>query len=147
MKKIKKLPSLDNWLKAKLRRITREWPGNKLVYDEARIERGLYKCQICGKLDKLKSKDRKTKELVPNFHKDHIEPIVPLDGKIKRKDDLKRIDWNIWIDRCFLGKQQLICVNCHETKTELENEMRKYYKEQNAREVKTSLRRNVRKGD
>lgn len=118
-KKPKKLPNMDSWVIVKLRRASLMWPGRTKALQAARVERGLYKCAMCeGHFKK------------GEYHLDHIDSVVPLDGKIMRPPDYKRIDWNIYIDRLFVApeKYQVLCVTCHASKTAVENNYRQLNK-------------------
>ncbi|NJO65460.1 MAG: hypothetical protein HC836_47425, partial [Richelia sp. RM2_1_2] len=123
-------PHIDSWVKAKLRKISVQWPGRTIAMGLARIERGLYKCANC------KKGFRKG-----HFHLDHIESVIPMDGEKKRKNDPKRVDFNEYLDRLFVPpeKYQVLCVFCHETKSTLENSMRQYYKDEKKKPKKTKL--------
>lgn len=100
------------------------WPGRTKALQAARVDRGLYKCAICeGKFKK------------GEYHLDHIDSVVPIDGGNRRKDDLSRVDFNLYIDRLFVPpeKYQVLCINCHDSKTKLEDSMREFYKKENKR--------------
>jgi len=121
MKKPKKLPNLDNWVTIKLRRASLMWPGRTKALQAARVERGLYKCAMCeGKFKK------------GAYHLDHIDSVVPINGGNRRKDDPKRVDFNLYIDRLFVGpeKYQVLCIACHASKTACEDQMREFYKQE-----------------
>jgi len=98
------------------------WPGRTKALQAARVDRGLYKCNGCKKI--FTYKDKKSKET--NVHVDHIESVIPLDGKIKRLNNINRMDWNLYIDRLFVPpeKYQILCVQCHSSKTLLEDQYR-----------------------
>lgn len=122
MKKPKKLPHVDSWVTVKLRRASLMWPGRTKAMQAARVDRGLYKCAMCeGKFKK------------GEYHLDHIDSVVPIDGGNRRKDDPKRVDFNLYIDRLFVAPEQyqLLCINCHDSKTKLEDSMRVFYKAEN----------------
>lgn len=97
------------------------WPGRSEAIKAARIERGLYKCEVCEK------KCRKGE-----YELDHKVPVIPLDGKIMRDDDRKRLNFNKYIDRLFVGPEgfSLLCINCHASKTAREDGMRQFYKKE-----------------
>lgn len=91
-----------------LRRATFYWPAREEAKKEARIERGLYKCAGCG--NSVKNKE---------FQMDHIKPAVSVKGWVGFMDD--------FIRKLYSPKEQfqLLCKNCHETKTQAENLARK----------------------
>ena len=88
-----------------------EWSGIKtLAKTKARIKRGKYECQYCGK-------ELGTKE----FEVDHLQPCVDL-------DDNKEVgyDYNGIISRMFdMDNSYVICIPCHRKKTGKENSIRK----------------------
>jgi 5-methylcytosine-specific restriction endonuclease McrA len=117
--KPKKLPNLDGWVTVKLRRASLMWPGRTKAMQAARVDRGLYECAMC------KGRFRKGE-----YHLDHIDSVVPIDGGNRRKDNPARVDFNMYIDRLFVGPEQyqVLCTQCHSSKTALEDSMRTYYK-------------------
>jgi galactose-1-phosphate uridylyltransferase len=121
MKKPKKLPHIDSWVIVKLRRASLMWVGRTKALQAARVKRGLYKCAMCeGHFRK------------GEYHLDHIDSVVPIDGGNRRKDDPSRVDFNLYIDRLFVPpeKYQVLCINCHDAKSALENSMRDFYKKE-----------------
>jgi 5-methylcytosine-specific restriction endonuclease McrA len=93
-----------------LRRATYRWPARSEALKEARKERNSYECASCfGRF--------KNNEVVL----DHILPVV--DPKTGFKD------WDDYIDRMFPVKEgfQVLCSDCHDIKTDLEDEMRKHF--------------------
>ncbi len=121
MKKEKKLPNVDSWVTVKLRRASLMWPGRTKALQAARVERGLYQCASCkGRFKK------------GEYHLDHIESVVPINGGNRRKDNPKRVDFNSYIDRLFVPPEgfQVLCEQCHSSKTNVEDKMREFYKEE-----------------
>lgn len=53
---------------------------------------------------------------------DHIDPVVPVDSPFAG-------DWNKYFDRLFNGKRQALCSSCHDKKTEIENKLRKQFRD------------------
>lgn len=53
---------------------------------------------------------------------DHIEPVQPVDEPFTG-------DWNKYFDRLFNGKMQPLCHPCHLLKCEIENKLRKQYRD------------------
>ena len=91
-----------------LRRASLRWPARQEVLGASRVERGVYKCAMCGSLNK---KD--------NVCVDHIHPVIPINGTFTTFDD--------YIERLFCesSELQVICNRCHDLKTKLEDDMRK----------------------
>lgn len=138
MKKPKKLPNVDSWVKKYLRKATVYWPGRTQALQRARVAPGKYQCESCQQIFSMikiegvdKKGNKKTRYKVP-LEIDHIEAIVPMDGSGQRKDNPKRVDWNSWIDRAFVPVESYSakCPQCHSVKTELENLQREYYKKE-----------------
>lgn len=105
-----KRKNLKRFLIPVLRRATYRWPARSEALKDSRKERNSYECAIC--------KDRfKNDEVVL----DHIVPVV--DPK------LGFTDWDDYINRMFPEKEgfQVLCNDCHDIKTELEDEMRKHF--------------------
>lgn len=91
-----------------LRRGTYRWPSRNAVLKRARVERGIYKCELC-----LKLVDRHDISL------DHKSPVVdPTVGFV---------DWQVYIDRMYCEESgyQAICGSCHDAKTSGENQIRR----------------------
>ena len=111
-----------------LRAAFTRWGPKQQCVKNARIRRGVYKCEGCGEegpatLPPLEGNKRRRKNIVA----DHIDPIVcPYDGFI---------DFNTWISRGFveLSGFQALCWQCHTDKT---NEERQIAKERRAKEKK-----------
>lgn len=96
---------------ATLRRASYRWPERTKALKAGRVDRGMYKCAVCGSIKHLKE-----------VQLDHISPVVPLKG------------WDSWdgyVERmlCEASGFQVICKKpCHETKTLLEKEIRKQFR-------------------
>jgi len=120
----------NRFVKSKLRKVSIQWPPSNQVYTASRVERGKHKCNICEKLVHYKE-----------INKDHIEPVEPLKGLKKQENG--EVDWNAYIPRllCDVENYQAICKKCHDIKTEQENEMRLYYREQKRKKNKLKLRK------
>lgn len=106
-----------NFIKNTLRRASYRWPGRNEALVAARVARGLYKCAIC-QVDTFKRTE---------VNLDHIEPVVPVETDWHLEDGSP--DWNIFIKRLYVGPEgfQVICLNCHDAKTQIEDEMRAVY--------------------
>lgn len=96
---------------ATLRRASFRHPARTEALRAARIDRGLYKCAIC-------SGTFKNKEI----RVDHKNPVV----------DVKTgfVDWNTYIERLFCDSKdlQIVCEQCHASKSAVEKELRKHYR-------------------
>ena len=106
-----------------LRSATSRWGPKALCIKNARIRRGVYVCENCKKegpatLPPLKGNKRRRKNIIA----DHIDPIVGVTTGF--------VDWNTWIDRCFveIDGLQALCWECHTRKSKEEREERKKYK-------------------
>lgn len=102
-----------------LRGASIRWYARNEALKLQRVERGLYRCAICGN-------NFKKQEL----QADHNKPVV----------DVKKGDEGLeeWVRRLFCGPEnyQWICKNDHEVKTQLENQMRKFYRDEKKALVK-----------
>lgn len=133
MTKKKKAPNRNpiTFAKAALRGAFRKWYAGNIVVQRCRVSRGKYKCEGCGAI--LKRTDLQI---------DHIEPVVDI------KTGFTTIEQ--WIIRLLVPpeKLQMLCHferdtgqlnkkgkkimetwGCHPSKTSLESELRKFYKE------------------
>lgn len=118
--------NLESWLMNSLRSIARRYPPIYTKRAEGKIT--YYVPTKMGKQSKrvkhictLCNRDMKNDEV----RIDHIQPVIPLEGKPLRSDG--RIDWNIVIERllCPIENLQKICIECHHIKTQEENKQRK----------------------
>lgn len=93
-----------------LRKQSLRWKPINDVKKKARIYRGKYKCQICGKAVAVK-----------DGAVDHINPVVPISGFE---------GWDSFINNMFCEEDglQFVCNDCHNIKTKKENEDRKNFK-------------------
>ncbi len=111
-----------SWVISALRDRSRYWKPKQEAIARARIKRGVYKCESCGKewptsLPPEPWKKRKRK----NIQADHIEPVVPLTWFVS---------YDSWIERCFVSAEdfQAICWKCHKEKTAEEGKKRRSLK-------------------
>jgi 5-methylcytosine-specific restriction endonuclease McrA len=97
---------VDNFVRYTLRKASLRWPARSAAFKRSRIERGLYKCEVC--LGEFRSK---------NIQLDHIVPVVDYRGFTT---------WDDFIYRLFVPSDgfQTICLNCHAAKTSVENAVR-----------------------
>lgn len=98
----------DDWLKKAIRRISYRYPARYTAKVNARVERGKYKCAVCG-------------GIFPNkeVQLDHVEPVInPMTGFV---------DWNDYINRLFVDVDgwQVLCLADHKSKSIAENVKRR----------------------
>lgn len=97
-----------NFMKQALRKATYRWPYRHIAMQEARVERGFYKCQSCLQVFGPKE--------MQNDHKDPVE-------------DIKTgyVDANKYVDRLLVPTKgwSPLCISCHDAKTLVENEQRR----------------------
>ena len=102
------------WIMASLRRAGYRWPEKAQAERDARVDRGLYKCAMCG--ESFKSKE---------YAIDHIEPVVPHTG-FPLHPITGGPDWTIIIERMFCDKEgfQILCLVDHDLKSSIEDKLR-----------------------
>lgn len=95
-----------------LRRASYRSPARNQALKNARISRGLYRCNSC-----LNEFTRK------QIAVDHIKPVVPINGYKSGLD----FDANEFAERlfCEANNLQVLCKDCHKQKTKKENNCRK----------------------
>lgn len=103
-----------------LRALHMKWSPKTKCISEARVRRGVYKCEHCKKEGAATLPPKEgNKKRIKNILADHIDPVVsPVDGFV---------DWNTFIDRLFVEQDgyQALCSSCHDKKTAEEREIRK----------------------
>ncbi len=104
----KKPFDLKRFLIPILRKKSLQYPERNRALNLSKIERGFYKCRNCGKAFGRKE-----------VHVDHIQSVISV------KDDW--VDWNTYISRLFVPAEelQILCFQCHNSKTLVENELRR----------------------
>lgn len=111
-----------------LRAASSRWGPKQQCIKNARVRRGVYRCEECKELGPPTLKPLEgNKKRRNNICADHINPIVsPSTGFV---------DYNTWIDRWLveLDGFQALCWECHNTKT---REERGVAKERKAKEKK-----------
>ena len=114
-----KVFNLKSFLINTLRRASFRYPGRSEAMKAARIERGMYKCNMCGGTFRNKE-----------IRVDHKFPVV---------DPTKGFEtWDIYISRMFCAASdlQIICETCHDSKSFTEKELRKLYRPKKCKKVK-----------
>jgi len=102
--------NFKSWLISTLRRASYRWPPRTEAFKAARVERGLYKCEMCTGIFPKKE-----------IKLDHIQPVVPVTGFTTWDDFINRLF-------CEASGYQVICETCHSSKTAIERELRKKYR-------------------
>lgn len=96
-----------NFVKSQLRRISVwKWNAGNVAMDRQRLERGLYQCESC-----------KGSFGPKQINRDHVEPVIAVTGWV---------NWEEYINRLFVKSEgiQILCIACHECKTQTENILR-----------------------
>jgi 5-methylcytosine-specific restriction endonuclease McrA len=99
------------FIKGLLRRGSFHWKARNEAFKMARVERGKYKCAMCGELFGPKE-----------VNMDHIHPVVdPRTGFTT---------WDEYIERLYPYEEgwQCLCSSCHDGKTRIEDSLREHYK-------------------
>jgi hypothetical protein len=112
--------NIQHWLSQKLRRISYQYPPRKEAIKRDRVARGKYRCNSCGG-ENFGPKD---------IQLDHTEAVI---------DPVKGFqDWNTYIARlfCDVDGWKILCKQCHEAKTFLENNVRRQIKIENRKKTK-----------
>lgn len=111
------------------------WKPRVTVKQRAKIDKALYKCELCNwyiyEGTSPVTYDYYLQVYGDNIrfdkcHMDHREPVVPIEGLGLPEN----FEWKIYFERLFCPEEnwQLICLECHTTKTLQENEQRKLHK-------------------
>jgi|ERR1700722_8228222 len=99
-----------NFVKAQLRRASVwKWPASSIALDNAKLD-GLFKCAEC-----------KSYYTEKNVNRDHIESV---ENVVTGYTDLDN-----YVKRLLVKSDQIqiLCLTCHNNKTQIENELRKKY--------------------
>jgi len=104
----------DQFVRWTLRRASFRWPPRGMALKAARVDRGLYKCAICNNIYNNRE-----------VRVDHVDPVVPVQPMSKESGD--RVDVVGYVLRMFpeVTGFQVLCSNCHDTKTKRENDARR----------------------
>ena len=107
----------NSFIKSLLRQGTRRWGPIHKVKAEARVSRGLYECKACKQHVGPTYRDgRKRKQ---NIFVDHIDPIIdPAVGFTTWDECIQRMF-------CEADNLQVLCKECHDTKSEKEKQTAK----------------------
>lgn len=124
---------VESFVKKHLRPASLEWNPRNAAEIAARVERGRSRCAECKEIinNYRPALDKKTgnplldkrgnPKRTKNFHMDHIQPVQPVGREISLIE---------WIFRLLCPQEnfQLICIPCHEIKTQHENMLREVRK-------------------
>lgn len=115
----------SQFIKSALRAASTRWGPKYEAKKRARVSRGIYLCigynrgshQVPASLPPKAGNKRRRECAV-----DHIEPVVSIREGFR--------DWDTYIERLFVETSgyQLLCPDCHDTKTADERAERKMYK-------------------
>lgn len=105
----------NSFIKGLLRKGTTRWGPKNEVLKEARTEKGVYFCQGCQQNVPVTVKvgDKRLR----NVFVDHKDPIVD--------PEVGFTSWDEYIDKMFCEKDnlQVLCGDCHDTKSALERKI------------------------
>ncbi len=106
-----------NWLR---------WTARQNVIKQARVERGSYQCNICKQVGFKRQQ----------LHVDHINPVVSVEDGFQSLDE--------FVSRLYVDEHELqaLCLTCHEIKTNTENKMRQFHKDE--KKSLTNVKKKVR---
>lgn len=112
-----------SFIKSALRSKSRFWKPLSDTLKEAKVARGLYRCNVCKQevpVSHVVNGKRRKSIMV-----DHIKPVVSTETGF--------VDWNQFIENLFCEKDNLqaICSACHDAKTKDERELRSNNKKEN----------------
>lgn len=105
----------NSFIRSQLRKGWMKWPPKNNLLREARVERGVYKCECCGELTpatvKVPAVTTGRLKKIKGVNVDHIVPATPLTGVY---------DWDIFAHNLYCERDNLwvICHKCHDYKTQ-----------------------------
>lgn len=114
----------NGFIKSLLRAGSQKWGPRNQCIKEARVRRGWYKCDGCGKeVPATLPPKPGNKKRIKNIVADHVNPVVPVTGFTT---------WDDIIERMFCERDgfQALCHHCHSIKTQEEKEQRKAHAKQ-----------------
>ena len=119
--------NLEYRIIAALRRVARFHPMLTQIKRLSALAPSVYLCNGCEY--PIATKEDVThvpqdKMFFEKVHVDHVEPVVPVEG---------RTTWDEYIRRLFpasIKDYQILCESCHYIKTQIENGERREYKKQ-----------------
>lgn len=119
LKKPRKPINRNTWVKTKLRSASLLWPARAEAIKAARAERGKYKCAECRELF-----------IRSQIQLDHINPVVDPKTGWTTFDD--------FINRLFCDAEgfRVLCRQCHDSITMVQDSMRSYYAKKRKEEAK-----------
>lgn len=105
----------NSFIRSLLRSGSRKWAPISETMKQARVERGLYLCNICKQCVPPTVKDGRRR--VTNVFVDHIKPIT--------SPETGHVSWDEVINNmfCEMDNLQLVCKDCHDIKTKKEKEI------------------------
>ena len=122
-------PKIKSYILAHLRRIFHWSPAYRATKSRAHVTSQVYICEGCHcYIDKKGKSGVEYLEgetvFAENMHVDHIEPVIPLEGFSSDEEFKAQI-----IPRMFVEapKLQYLCESCHYIKTQIENDIRRRY--------------------
>jgi 5-methylcytosine-specific restriction endonuclease McrA len=109
-----------NFIRSALRKAWTRWGPNYTTKNEARIERGVYRCTgYQRRSHKVPASIKVNNKSVNNIFTDHIAPVVdPAEGFTTWDDFIERL-------LCEQDNLQVLCRTCHDHKTKDEAAIRK----------------------
>ena len=116
----------NSFIKSALRGASMRWPPRNEVRKAARTERGKYRCAGWRRKSHIVPAslppEGKNKRRINNVSIDHLHPVV---------EPGKEFSWDAVIKNLFCEADQLqvLCHECHKSKTQEERERRKHEKE------------------
>ena len=99
----------NSFIKSLLRQGTRRWAPVSEVQKNARVQRGLYRCNCCQ--EDVPNTIRDGKKRVQNIFVDHIKPIIDPEKGFTTWDECIE---NMF---CEADNLQLLCKDCHDIKS------------------------------
>lgn len=126
---IKNKVHLKNKIVVKMRQLSREWQPIIDAENSAKRDKSTFECAGCGVYiytgDSKKSfeslKEKYDNVIQGTLYKDHIDPVIPID-RTQQSMTLDELSDRIF---CEIDNIQILCKDCHDIKSKLENLDRK----------------------